>query len=115
MAQYHYRFPHDLRGLADEIMRAIPESAPHPNSAGKMEAVSRFEDRGEDVWITVPDAVARSAVDAVVAAHDPTKYDREEQQQKQQRDTDLAMLRQYLTTTNANPVLVALIRRALGM
>lgn len=101
MTQYSYTRPNRLSRLHAELLAAgvIPQ---------------RVEGNDTFVRITVPDTVSKASVDAVVAAHDSAKYDQEEQQQKQQRDTDLAVLRQYLTAATANPVLVALIRRALG-
>ena len=61
--------------LMDELLAAIPALQPvnlQPNLA--------LESTATQCWVTVPDSVASSSVDAVVAAHDPNTPSAAEQQ-----------------------------------
>ena len=77
MQEFTYTKEHNLLQLNDELLAAIPALAPvtdpvaDPDSPNAKRAVFRCEGRQSDnlLRITIPDAVARSEVAAVVSAH----------------------------------------------
>ncbi len=54
--------------LHDELLRAVPELRPLDSE----QAVMTVEGTGSEVTLTVPDGVSVSAIESVIAAHDPT-------------------------------------------
>ncbi len=54
--------------LHDELLRALPELRPLDSE----QAVMTVEGSGSEVTLTVPDGVSVSAIESVIAAHDPT-------------------------------------------
>jgi hypothetical protein len=72
----HYTLANDLTKLHDELIAAIPSLAPVPMDdppfPGALRPVMTVEGSGDNVWLTVPDDTDVAAVDAVIAAHDPT-------------------------------------------
>lgn len=114
MARYHYTLPNDLAGLYDDLLAALPALRPQLAATGLAVAVAAIEGSGNDIWLTVPDAISKASIDAVVAAHDPLQRTRVQQAAQQARDDEETTLRNYLASATPNPVLVALIRRVVG-
>lgn len=50
------------------------------------------ETNATDTWVTVPDGIDRTQVDAIVAAHDPTQPSRAEQREQARRQALAAFL-----------------------
>lgn len=68
----HYRKPHNLTRLHEELLRDVPAVRPTIIGAdGRPEAAIVVEGLDDDVWLTVPDTVNVVNIDAVVNAHDP--------------------------------------------
>lgn len=111
MARYHYTRTHDLDGLHDDLLAAIPELRPQPGVDGRPTAVAVVRGNGDDIWLDVPVTVAKAQLDAVVTAHDPLKHTRARQAAQQEHDDEETTLRKYLASATPNPVLAALIRR----
>ena len=59
MKRLHYIRPNNLSLLHDELLAAIPVLAPVLNEAGEREPVMWVEGKGDDIWLTVPNAVRR--------------------------------------------------------
>ncbi len=76
MKRVIFDVPHDLNRLHEELLAAVPGLAPKPCTVRGRTAQEAVFYIGEDsdgrVELTVPDDADMAAIDAVVAAHDPT-------------------------------------------
>lgn len=69
MKTLHYTKPHNLGALHAELLAAIPTLRPVAGPDTVLQAVASVQDRGNEVYVIVPDAVADADVAAVIAAH----------------------------------------------
>lgn len=92
-----YQRKHRLGKIHDELLAAIPALRP----AGGQDALLLVSGDGETLKLVVPDSADRAAIDAVVAAHDPTTPSAWEQAVAT-ADANDATLRDRLGTALAN-------------
>jgi len=85
MKRLHFQIPHNLSLLHQELLDSISTVAPILNiETNELEAVMRVEGDSGNVWLTVPDDVDESAVQAIVDAHDANATTAKEEHQAKQ-------------------------------
>lgn len=101
---------HDLGGLHDELIAAVPSLRPVDGPDGFKVAVMTVLGVGDVITLEVPSASNTSAIDEVVAAHDPAPYVAARAAKKANESTvssnvrnALTQLRQARTVLNGTP------------